>query len=127
MTLREFLKEASYYKGTYDYTFTIAISHKDEHTPFYHYRYHQTPIRASWEWLDGKFTDEYIVINPNSCPIDISGLWQRWFNMIPKRLRCAIIVKLEDMKLQYPNDEQFNDMLKWYDEKAKEYLEKVQK
>ena len=121
MTLREFLEAQ---KETSDYTFTIAKTYNDEHTPFNHYEYYQTPIRANWEWLQGSWVDKnYIVLNPNSCPIDITGDWQRRFNK--GWLKCAVVVTLEDMKKRYPNDEQFNELVEWYDKQIREYIKGV--
>ena len=115
MKLDEFLKQV---KGE-DYTFTIAKAVKDD-APFYHDIFRQTPIRSKSEWIIGNLKD-YIVINPDSCPIDISGLWQRWYKS--GRLNCAIITTEEDMYKHY-SEKQAKEMIEWYDKKVKEWLEK---
>ena len=118
MTLKEFLQQVK--NG--EYTFTIARAVKDEETPFYHNEFRQTPIRYIDEWK--RMKKDYIVINPDSCPIDITGVWQNHY----KRgfLNCAIITTEEDLCIVY-SKEQAKEMIEYYDEKVKEWLSKNDK
>ncbi len=115
MTLKEFLQKVK--KG--EYTFTIAKAVKDEHTPFHHSEYYQTPIRYIDEWNDWAKAKDYIVINPDSCPIDVTGVWQNHY----KRgfLYCAIITTEEDLRTKY-GEKQGNDMIEYYDKLVKKWL-----
>ena len=78
MTLDEFLKKVK----RDNYTFTIAKAVKDKHTPFYHNEFYQTPIRNIDEWFRWDGAKDYIVINPDACPIDITGTCQNWYNKV---------------------------------------------
>lgn len=95
MTLNEFLK---HFKGC-TLTFTIAKAVKDENTPFHHEEYYQTPIRYIDEWNDWTKAKDYIVINPDSCPIDIIGNWQNQYNR--GYLKCMIITTEKDLYTRY--------------------------
>ena len=119
MKLKDFLEIKR--KDSKDYTFTIAKAVKDDYTPFYHYEYYQTPIRALWEWDNCRIND-YIVINPSACPIDISGGWQNRYNK--GMLENVIITREQDLFTMYSKN-QAKDMLEWYDEKIKYYLMEV--
>lgn len=114
MKLNEFLQKDK----RNDYTFTIAKAVKDDETPFYHNEFYQTPIRFIDEWIDSNLKD-YIVINPDSCPIDISGTWQNWYKH--GRLNCAIITTEKDLYAEY-SEQQAQDMIEYYDKKIKEWL-----
>ncbi len=120
MNLNEFLQKAS---NNSQWTFTIAKAVKDENTPFYHEEYYQTPIRSMSEWIDSSLKD-YIVINPDSCPVDITGIWQNWYNK--GHLNCAIITTEKDLYTHY-NEEQAKDMIKYYDDKIREWLKSTKK
>lgn len=123
MTLRKFLelkaKQRKY--GEYsNFTFTIMKSVKDDNTPFYHDEFRQTPIRDIKEWLDGTAIDKYIVITPNSMPIDITGCWCNWY----KRgdLICCIVTTIEDLKLHYGDGKQLKDTIEYYNKKVFEHF-----
>ena len=120
MTLKEFLQQVK--DG--GYTFTIARAIKDEHTPFYHNEFKQTPVRGLYEWKKWDGAKDYIVINPDSCPIDITGIWQNWYK--GGSLNCAIITTEKDLYTEY-SEKQAKDMIEYYDEKVKEWLSKNDK
>ena len=117
MKVNEFLK---HFKSG-EFTFTIAKTVKDEHTPFYHNEFYQTPVRNIDEWFKWDGAKDYIVINPDSCPIDIAGNWQHWYKK--GYLKCAIITTEKDLKTKY-SEQQANDMIKWYDNLVKDWLNK---
>ena len=121
MKLREFLEIKRKNSKCVDYTFTIVKVVKDDNTPFYHYEYYQTPVRALWEWDKCRIND-YIVINASACPIDITGAWQSRYNK--GMLENVIIIKEQDLFTRY-SENQAKDMLEWYDEKIKDYLMEV--
>ncbi len=121
MTLRQFLELKRKQKGLYfDFTFTIMKSVKDDNTPFYHDEYYQTPIRMIHEWLDGSSIDKYIVIKPDSMPIDLTDVWCNWYKR--KMLDCCIVTTIEDLKLHYGDNKQLKMMLEHYDNKVCKYL-----
>lgn len=114
MKLREWLEK----QGENDrVTIIIAKAVKDEHTPFYHNEYSTTPIWSVWEWLRGTSADKYFVTNANHPPIDVIGFWQAEY----KRgdLKCCMVTTEADIKTLYPNEEQAQQMIKMYDEKAR--------
>jgi hypothetical protein len=123
MTLRKFLelkaKQRKYGEYT-NFTFTVAKSVKDDNTPFYHDWFRQTPVRDIKEWLDGTSIDKYIVINPDSMPIDITGNWCNWY----KRgdLVCCIVTTIEDLELQMKDKDQLARMIKYYNKLAIEHF-----
>lgn len=123
MTLRKFLELKAQQKkyGEYQqFTFTIAKSVKDSNTPFYHNEFRQTPIRDIKEWLDGTSIDKYIVINPDSMPIDITGNWCNWYKS--GRLICCIVTTIEDLELQLKDKDQLARMIKHYNKLAIEHF-----
>lgn len=119
MKLKEFLQTKKILNKQTDITFTIAKAVKDEHTPFYHNEFYQTPIRSISEWLNLK--EEYIVINPDACPIDITGTWQKWY--MKGRLLNAVITTEKDLFTHY-SESQAKEMINYYDELVKKWLEK---
>lgn len=111
------MKEVDYLKSLKsdeDVTFVIIHVVKDEHTPFYHYEYYQTPIRLAWEWLEGiKEDNDYIVIKKDTCPIDITGSWDNWYKR--GRLKCCMLMKKSDFFIKY-SETQANMMINHYEE-----------
>lgn len=110
MLLREFLKNEDKYT---DYTFVIAKTVKDEHTPFYHHEFYQTPINTVHEWLKGETPDKYIVVKKDQAPVGVHDLWDN--NYKKGWLKCCIITTETDLRTMY-SEKQANDMLKYYDE-----------
>lgn len=119
MKLKELLEIMAKDKRCYSITFTIAKVYKDERTPFYHFEYYQTPIRAYDEWKN--MSKEYIVVNPNVCPIDMTGLWQKRY--LRGEIYNAIICTEEDLIKMY-GEKQGNEMIEWYDKDVRERLER---
>ena len=90
-------------------TFIIARAVKDDGSAMYHTEYKMTPVRTVWEWLTSK--DEYIVINSDHAPIDVTGNWGRWYES--GRLKCAIITTKDELYKMY-GSEQAEKMLQHY-------------
>ena len=110
MTAREWLKKQ---ENNINVTFIIAEAHKDKNSPFYDYLYRNTPIRAAWEWLQWPdFGKKDLVINADHPPIDIAGHWGRDYKA--GRLKCAMIVDLDEMHKTYPSEEQYKSMISYY-------------
>jgi hypothetical protein len=114
MTLRDYLQKIEKKHGpSRDVTFIIAHAVKDEHTPFFHNEFRETPIRSAWQWLKSsdEFLDAYIVINADHPPIDIPG---NWVNKYKKGwLSCAVLTTQNDLELLYPG-KQALDMAAYY-------------
>lgn len=118
MNAREYLEKQA---KNQQITFVIARAVKDEATPFYHYEYRTTPIRAAWEWLreDGsgrRFGDNYLVINADHPPVDITGLWVR--NYKAGHLSCAVLTTEADLRTMY-SEKQAADMIAYYNKTVK--------
>lgn len=94
MTRQEWLENLNKYD---EVTFIIAKAVKDDNSPMYHTEYRTTPIRAVYEWLHRE--DEYVVINTDHAPIDVTGNWGKWYRS--GRLKCAIITTKEDLYKMY--------------------------
>lgn len=126
MTLREFLehkaKTAKYGKRT-DFTFTIMKAVKDDNTPFYHDEFYQTPIRIISDWLNGTSIDNYIVITPDSMPIDITGCWCNWYKK--GHLLCCIVTTIEALELKYKG-KQLQDVIDYYNIKAIKHFDNLE-
>lgn len=91
-------------------TFTIMKTMKDEDTHLHSEMYYQTPIRTAYEWMEGNILD-YIVIKKDSCPIDVSGIWDSWYKR--GQLKCCIITKEETLRSMY-SEKQANNMIEYY-------------
>lgn len=111
MTVREYIKAVG---G--NITFTICRPEKDEHSPFYHEVYTQTPARIADEWLKWTAIDDYLVLNPHHAPLDFSGSWDNWYRS--GDLNNAVIVTRDDWKTLYKG-EQGDDLMVWYDTKTR--------
>lgn len=107
MLVREYLKEL---KENQEVTFVIVKAVKDEETPFYHNQFYQTPIRLASEWMEG-FDDTYIVVKKDTCPIDINGIWDTWYEK--SRIKCAMIMKKSELRKQY-SGKQAETMIEYY-------------
>ena len=120
MTVKEFIEKLPH--G--DYTFIIARAEKDEHSPFYHWKYITTCMSHAEDWLRNRTgVSDYIVLNPHHPPIDISGSWScayrgGWLN-------CLVITTEDDYTLICSGSEQRERMLKWYDRLCRNYIEEV--
>ena len=117
MKLKDFLK---HFNENESFTFVIAKAVKDEHAPGHHFEYRTTPIRSIWEWLRGEDMEKYIVINPSHPPIDVTGNWVNSYERC--WLHCCIITTEFDLNTLY-SGEQYERMLKHYDEKVNQYLD----
>lgn len=106
MTVREYLEAIGKYNTsrTEQLTFLIGMATKDEHTPFYHLRYDNSPIRCIYEWvrLDGKIMD-YHVIKESHPPIDAGSGWLNWYNK--GHLMCMLVVSTEDINKIYGKEQ----------------------
>lgn len=109
MNRREYLKQL---EETEDVTFVIVKVVKDENTPFYHEEYYQTPIRLVKTWLEATNNEEYIVVKKDTCPIDITGIWDGWYKR--GRLKCCMIMKKSDLFVRY-SESQAKDMIAYYE------------
>lgn len=97
-------------------TFVIAKAVKDDSSPLYYFEYKTTPIRTVWEWLEGNTGEEYIVINADHPPIDVTGNWVRHYKN--GWLQCAMITTEQDMFTKY-SGKQAQDMIEWYDKEVR--------
>ena len=118
MNLKEYLNGL---KENDKVTFIIAEPLKEVLNSFNEYRYKTTPIRCVWEWLQGTFStgytfEDYLVVNKDHPPIDITGNWVNWYNR--DDLKCCMITKREDMYKMY-SEKQANDMIAWYEKTVK--------
>ena len=111
MNIKEYLKELN---STQQVTFVTVKAVKDDYSPFYHNEFYQTPIRNVWEWLDGTWSNDpdYIVVKKDTMPIDITGVWDRWYKS--GSLKCCMVMKKSELIKQY-GEKQGNDMIKFYE------------
>ena len=108
-----------------DCTFIVQKAVKDEHTPFYHNEYVGTPIHNISEWERSEnFINNYIVIKFEHPPIDSTGTWHNWFKW--GHINCAMVTTEKDLITHY-GEKQGRDMIKYYDKKVREEMEKALK
>lgn len=114
MNAREYLQKMDPNRQV---TFVIARAVKDDASPYYHYEFRTTPIRAAWEWLEenasGRFGDDYLVINADHPPVDITGLWVRDYKA--GRLSCAMLTTEAELHRMY-SKEQAERMIRYYEQ-----------
>ena len=126
MNLRRFLElksENTKRKEYTQFTFTVMKAVKDEPTPFYHFEYYQTPIRDIKDWLEGSAIENYIIVTPDSMPIDITGCWCNWYKR--GELVCCIVTTVEALELKYKDKDQLKRILESYDKNAKDHFDDV--
>lgn len=113
MNAREYLEKMDINSPV---TFVIARAVKDEATPFYHYEYRTTPIRSAWDWLSGVWADQYLVVNDDHPPVDITGHWVKAYQA--GRLSCATLTTEADLRTMY-SEKQAADMIAYYNKTVK--------
>lgn len=114
MNFKEYLKQLT---NHHDVTFIIMKAVKDEHSPFYHDEYYQTPIRSQNEWLNhGDSILELQVINKDHCPIDVTGVWCNWYKK--GYLNCCMVADTNYLRTRY-NEKQAKDMEDYYNREVK--------
>lgn len=98
-------------------TFLVAHAVQDSTLGSYHedYRmeYRTTPIRAAWEWKNGGWGSDYLVMNADHPPISANGTWVNWYNS--GRLSCALVTTANDIRLTTGSDVQAERMVAYYD------------
>ena len=118
MNAREYLSGKPTYDGV---TFIIASPVKRAKAPGYDTEYRTTPIWTASEWLRGTSVDNYLVINADHPPIDITG---HWGNMYKRgHLHCAVLQTEADLILQY-GEEQGKRMIAYYKRNVKRHTQR---
>ena len=112
MNLLEFLSEQN---ENNRYTFTICECER-ESTNLTNKIYRQTPIRAVWEWEYFDIANNFIVINKDHPPIDITGHWVTSYNQ--GHLKNCIITTEKDLIEEY-GEKQGREMIEYYDKKVR--------
>jgi hypothetical protein len=74
--------------------------------------YSTTPIHSAWEWLNNEVLSDYLVINPDHAPIDVTGGWTNRYRT--GRLHCAMITSEAELLKQY-GEKQGRDMIAYYE------------
>ena len=113
MRLKDYLNELGKNDSV---TFIIAEAQKDKHTPFTSYVYRGTPIRTVWEWEEATSMMDYIVVNKDHSPIDITGHWCRSYKA--GHLKCCVLTSEETMFQMY-SEKQAKDMIDYYERTVK--------
>lgn len=114
MTVKEYLEKM---QGDPMVTFIIAEAHH-EVASFWGYRYRTTPLQMKRDWLEStEWCESFLVINADHPPIDVTGSWINGY----KRgfYKCAMIVKPEEMRKTYRSEQQYNEMVDFYNRNVK--------
>lgn len=110
MRVREYLDQ---FPSATPVTFIKQVSVKDEGAPGYRSEYRTTPIFSAWEWLNNEdLCDEYLVINADHPPIDVTGGWHNRYKS--GLLKCAMITTEAELRKLY-SEEQAQSMVRYYE------------
>lgn len=114
MTVREYLETLS---NNENVTFVKMEAEKDDTSPFMNEVYKTTPVRTVWEWKEATSILDYIVVNKDHAPIDVTGNWSNWYKK--GMLKCCMITTKETIYQLYPSKEQAERMIKYYEKSVK--------
>ena len=122
MKVKEYLQKLDPYKRV---TFIITKAVKDDHSPFYHAEYKETPLQMSKDWLkhNNEPILESIILNDKQSPITwLSGA--DW-NVDIKNgcAMCILIVNPSDFALMYKSEEQRAHIEKFIEGKLDKFIE----
>lgn len=110
MRVREYLDQ---FPSPQPVTFIKQLSVENESAPGYHYEYRTTPIWSAWEWLNNEdLCDDYLVINADHPPIDVTGGWHNRYRR--GDLKCAVITTEAEL-LKHYGEKQGRDMIAYYE------------
>lgn len=91
----------SHFEPMQDVTFIIAEAVQAAEGYVY-FSYKTAPIWQASEFIGGDFASRYVVIDASHPPLDVSGIWHKWFRS--GRLKCAVVATPEDLAVRYGSE-----------------------